>query len=91
MQGGPGYRPLVPPQARGPRTNPRGRGGQPQTRARVFAITTEEDPNAVISSTLLIENVYVSALVDPGATHSFVTPEIASKLPYVPIEMEYEL
>ena len=51
----------------------------------------EEDPNAVISGSLLLENVYVHALFDPGATHSFVTPEVASQLSCIPVEMDYGL
>ena len=51
----------------------------------------EEGPNVVISSTLLLEEVYVHVLFDPRATHSFVTLEMASKLSYVPIEIDYGL
>ena len=58
----------------------------------VFAmIVKEEDPNAVILGKLLLENVYVHALFDSGATHPFVTPKVASQLSCVPVEMDYEL
>jgi len=43
------------------------------------------------SGTLLVENVYVHALFDMGAIHSFVTPEVASKLSCVPMEIDYEM
>ena len=45
----------------------------------------------MISGTLLLENVYVHAIFNLGATHYFVTPEVASQLSCIPIEMDYEL
>ena len=50
-------------------------------------IAEEEDPNAMTLGTLLLEDVYVHVLFDPGAINSFVTPEVASKLSYIPIEL----
>jgi len=94
-QGGAGARPpmsATSTQTRGPRSNYGGWDKKPQNQARAFAMTAEEeDPNAVISGTLLLDNVYVHALFDPRATHSLVTPEVVFQLSCIPIEMDYEL
>ena len=56
-QGGAGAHPpisVTSTQARGPQSNYGGRDKKPQNQARVFAMTAEEEnPNAVISGTLL--------------------------------------
>jgi len=51
----------------------------------------EENPNAMISGTLLLEDVYIHTLFDLGATHSFETPKVASKLSCVLVEMDYKV
>ena len=45
---------------------------QGQTQARIYNITREEAPasNDVISGTILLYDIAVYVLIDPGSTHS---------------------
>ncbi|XP_027082195.2 uncharacterized protein [Coffea arabica] len=66
-------------------------GNRPKVSARVYAIGHQEvtDPSAVIEDTLSIFRRTARVLIDPSATHSFVSPAFmahidikAEKLPY---------
>jgi len=46
-------------------------------------VVEEEDHNALILSTLLLEDLYVHILFDPGVTNSFVALEVAFKSSYL--------
>ncbi|KAK4383947.1 hypothetical protein Sango_3105500 [Sesamum angolense] len=56
---------------------------QGQTQARIYNKTREEAPasNDVISSTILLFDVEAYVLIDPGSTHSYISSELASKIP----------
>ncbi|KAL0288200.1 UNVERIFIED_CONTAM: Transposon Tf2-11 polyprotein [Sesamum calycinum] len=56
---------------------------QGQTQARIYNMTREEAPtsNDVISSTILLFDVEAYILIDPGSTHSYISSELASKIP----------
>ena len=60
---------------------------RPQPQARVYAITRQEASAApqVITGMVSFLNQEVCALIDPGATHSFVSSELAHKL-----QLQYE-
>ena len=53
---------------------------RPQAQARVHAIPRQEAVVApkVVTSKLLVSHVEACVLIDPGATHSFITPTFAS-------------
>ncbi|KAL5831658.1 hypothetical protein ACOSQ4_017012 [Xanthoceras sorbifolium] len=59
---------------------PRGQSGRPSTQARVFAVTQQEAEATleVVTGTITVfdKNAYV--LIDPGATHSFVSMGFAA-------------
>ncbi|KAJ8771340.1 hypothetical protein K2173_026517 [Erythroxylum novogranatense] len=69
-------------QSAGPSVRTEVRSNQPQTQARVYAITRQEaqDSPDVVAGVLNVFNFEAYALVDPGSTHSFITPHLASKL-----------
>ena len=52
------------------------------SQARVYALTCQEaqTSNNVVTGTLLVENLLARVLFDPGATHSFISVDLASKL-----------
>ena len=52
------------------------------SQARVYALTRQEaqTSNNVVTGTLLVENLLARVLFDPGATHSFISVDLASKL-----------
>ena len=54
----------------------------PQAQARVFALTRDEAITApeVITGKLLFHNLEAYVLIDPGSTHSFISPKMASHL-----------
>ncbi|KAL0311461.1 UNVERIFIED_CONTAM: Transposon Ty3-G Gag-Pol polyprotein [Sesamum angustifolium] len=56
---------------------------QGQTQARIYNMTREEAPasNDVISGTILLFDVEAYVLIDPGSTHSYISSELASKIP----------
>ncbi|KAL0298737.1 UNVERIFIED_CONTAM: Retrovirus-related Pol polyprotein from transposon [Sesamum radiatum] len=56
---------------------------QGQTQARIYNMTREEAPtsNDVISSTILLFDVEGYILIDPSSTHSYISSELASKIP----------
>ncbi|KAL0404877.1 UNVERIFIED_CONTAM: Transposon Ty3-G Gag-Pol polyprotein [Sesamum radiatum] len=56
---------------------------QGQTQARIYNMTREEAPasNDVISGMTLIFDVEAYVLIDPGSTHSYISSELASKIP----------
>ena len=60
---------------------------------RVFYLDGEEieNPTAIVSGTLLINNPYAHVLFDSGATHSFVNPIFAKKLASKPNEIDVQL
>ena len=53
----------------------RGQMGPPQTQARVFAVTQQEADVApeVMTGTIQVFDSYAYVLIDPGATHSFIS------------------
>ena len=55
---------------------------KPQAQARVFALTRDEAITApeVITGKLLFHNLEAYVLIDPGSTHSFISPKMASHL-----------
>ena len=57
-------------------------GQQPPGQARVFAMTRQEAASApnVIMGKISLFDIEVYALIDPGSTHSFIAPNIASCL-----------
>ena len=61
-------------------------GQQAQGQARVFALTEQEAATApdVIRGNILLYDLTVCALIDPGAMHSFISTAIASRLPFIP-------
>ena len=54
---------------------PRGHLGQPMTQARVFMVTQQEADTAhnVVTSMILVFDLDAHILIDPGATHSFIS------------------
>ncbi|KAL0383099.1 UNVERIFIED_CONTAM: hypothetical protein Scaly_0597200 [Sesamum calycinum] len=56
---------------------------QGQTQARIYNMTREEAPasNGVISGTILLFDVEAYVLIDPGSTHSYISSELAFKIP----------
>ncbi|KAK4392756.1 Retrovirus-related Pol polyprotein from transposon [Sesamum angolense] len=60
-----------------------GAGTEALTQARIYNKTREEAPasNDVISSTILLFDVEAYVLIDPGSTHSYISSELASKIP----------
>ncbi|KAK4391439.1 Retrovirus-related Pol polyprotein from transposon [Sesamum angolense] len=56
---------------------------QGQTQARIYNMTREEGPTSsdVISGTILLFDVEAYVLIDPGSTHSYISLELASKIP----------
>ena len=77
------------------RTNTKGSYKKPQVGARVFCLDTEEeeteDPNAVVTGTLLVNNLYIYVWFDSVATQSFINPEIAKKITYKFNDMDVQL
>ncbi|KAL0313393.1 UNVERIFIED_CONTAM: hypothetical protein Sradi_5738600 [Sesamum radiatum] len=64
----------------------RGSGGQVKqghTQARIYNMTREEAPasNNVISGMILLFDVEAYVLIDPGSMHSYISSELASKIP----------
>ncbi|KAK4390312.1 Retrovirus-related Pol polyprotein from transposon.6 [Sesamum angolense] len=58
---------------------------QGQTQARIYNMTREEAPasNDVISGTILLFDVEAYVLIVPSFTHSYISSEIASKIPAI--------
>ncbi|KAL0299998.1 UNVERIFIED_CONTAM: hypothetical protein Sangu_2504800 [Sesamum angustifolium] len=56
---------------------------QGQTQAWIYNMTREEAPatNDVISGTILLFDVEAYVLIDPSSTHSYISSELASKIP----------
>ena len=54
---------------------PRGPPGRPMTQARVFAVTQQDADTApdVVTSMILVFDRDAHILIDPGATHSFIS------------------
>ena len=54
---------------------PRGSPGRPMTQARVFAVTQQDADTAsdVVTSMILVFDHDAHILIDPGATHSFIS------------------
>ena len=61
-------------------------GQQTQGQAWVFAMTRQEAATApnVITGTILLYDTTVYVLIDPGSTHSFISPATASHLHHSP-------
>ena len=59
---------------------PRGPPGRPMTQARVFAVTQQEADTAhdVVTGMILVFDRDAHILIDPGATHSFISMEFIS-------------
>ncbi|KAL0302735.1 UNVERIFIED_CONTAM: hypothetical protein Sangu_3082300 [Sesamum angustifolium] len=66
---------------------------QGQTQARIYNMTREEAPasNDVISGTILLFDVEAYVLIDPGSTHSYISSELASKIPSKNSPLGYNL
>ncbi|KAL0342687.1 UNVERIFIED_CONTAM: Retrovirus-related Pol polyprotein from transposon [Sesamum calycinum] len=67
-------------------TGMRGSGAQvtqEQTQAKIYNMTREEAlaSNDVISGTILLFDVEAYVLIDPGSMHSYISSELASKIP----------
>lgn len=79
----------VPPQ----RQHPAGITNPPRVPARVYAMeqTDLQDLTDVIEGTLLIQNKIARVLIDPGATHSFVSSKFVSNLEISPTQTPYTL
>ena len=78
----------------GPQSAPaaRGRGqrGRPPARGRVFAMTSQEahaTPD-VVTGTLSIFGDDARVLIDPGATHSFISREYVARVGMTPVPLE---
>ncbi|KAL0288016.1 UNVERIFIED_CONTAM: Transposon Ty3-G Gag-Pol polyprotein [Sesamum calycinum] len=61
---------------------------QGQTQAMIYNMTKEEAPtsNDVISGTILLFDVEAYVLIDPGSTHSYISSELASKIPVMDLK-----
>ncbi|KAL5773512.1 hypothetical protein ACOSQ2_013436 [Xanthoceras sorbifolium] len=59
---------------------PRGQSGRPSTQARVFAVTQQEVEATpeVVTGTITVSDKNAYVLIDPGATHSFVSMGFAA-------------
>ena len=70
------------PSGRGGTQQNRGQRGRPTTQARLHAITPQEgrDSPEVIMGMLSVFGCPAYTLIDPGATHSFISPRLASYL-----------
>ncbi|XP_030470573.2 uncharacterized protein LOC115688788 [Syzygium oleosum] len=70
-----------------PRAN---NGDRPLAQGRIYALTQEDDENsnAVITSTIFLNNRAAYALIDTGATHSFVSSQFVrlAKLEMKPLK-----
>ena len=79
----------------GPQSAPaaRGRGqrGRPSARGRVFAMTSQEAQATpdVMTGTLSIFGDDARVLIDPGATHSFISREYVARVGMTPVPLEY--
>ena len=60
----------------------RGQMGRPQTQARVFAVTQQEADVApeVMTSTIQVFDSDTYVLIDPGATHSFISTKFIAQV-----------
>ncbi|KAL0449158.1 UNVERIFIED_CONTAM: hypothetical protein Slati_1472200 [Sesamum latifolium] len=56
---------------------------QGQTQARIYNMTREEAPASldVISGTIFLFDIEAYVLIDPSSTHSYISAELASKIP----------
>ena len=59
-----------------------GTAGRPQVKARAYALAGEEgiDPAQVVEGKVLIQNFIGKALIDPGATYSFILLDCTKRL-----------
>ena len=66
------------------------RGGNPVAPARIFTVTQEEanTSNTVVSGNLIFGCSDVYALVDPGASHSFITSRAIERLGLISSELD---
>ena len=66
---------------------------RPQAQARVYAIPRQEAVVApeVVTGKLLVSHVKACVLIDPGATHSFITPTFASRIHTYIKPLDYDL
>ena len=73
------------PAARG-----RGQRGRPPASGRVYAMTSQEAQATpdVVTGTLSIFGDDARVLIDPGATHSFISREYVSRVGITPIHLE---
>ena len=72
------------PAARG-----RGQRGRPPARGRVYAMTRQEaqaTPN-IVKGTLSIFDDDARILIDPGATHSFISSEYVERVGMTPVPL----
>ena len=68
----------------------RGQRGRPPARGRVFAMTSQEAQATpdVVTGTLSIFGDDARVLIDPGATHSFISCEYVARVGMTPVPLE---
>ena len=61
---------------------PRGQPGRPRTQARIYAVTQQDAETApdVVTGIISLFDLNAQVLIDPGATHSFISTEFAARL-----------
>ena len=72
-----------------PEAKGRGQRGRPPTRGRVYAMTSQEalaTPD-VVTGTLSIFGDDARVLIDPGATHSFISREYVTRVEATPVPL----
>ena len=76
-----------------PAVRGRGQRGRPATRGRAYAMTSQEAQATpdVVTGTLSIFGDDVRVLIDPEATHSFISREYVARVGMTPVPLEYGL
>ena len=61
---------------------PRGQPGIPRTQARIYAVTQQDVETApdVVTGIISLFDLNSQVLIDPGATHSFISIEFTARL-----------
>ena len=74
-------------------TTPKAVTSKPVVQGRAFVVTSQKawNPNEVITGKLLINSCEVYALLDTGATHSFISPACAQRLKLTPEKLDFDL
>ena len=68
----------------------RGQRGRPPTRGRVYVMTSQEAQATpdVVTGTLSIFGDDARVIIDPGATHSFISREYVARVGMTPVPLE---